>query len=66
MVDTKKKKLEKQYKQQTKIQEKKGQQWGMVVMPHIPNFTPQFNRIARRHRVNAANKIENRFKDLVS
>ena len=35
-------------------------------MPNIPNFTPQFNRIARRHRFNVANKTENRVKDLVS
>ena len=39
---------------------------GVVVMPNIPNFTPQFNRIARRHRFNVANKTENRVKDLVS
>ena len=35
-------------------------------MPNIPNFTPPFNRIARRHRFNVANKTENRVKDLVS
>ena len=35
-------------------------------MPNIPNFTSQFNRIARRHRFNVANKTENRVKDLVS
>ena len=28
---------------------------GVVVMPNIPNFTPQFNKIARRHRFNVAN-----------
>ena len=35
-------------------------------MPNIPNFTPQFNRIAKRHRFNVANETENRVKDLVS
>ena len=39
---------------------------GVVVMPNIPNFTPQFNRIARRHRFNVANKTEDKVKDLVS
>ena len=38
----------------------------VVIMPSIPNFTPHFNRIARRHRFNVANKTENRVKDLVS
>ena len=39
---------------------------GMVVMPNIPNFTPKFNQIARKHRFRVANKTENRVKDLIS
>ena len=39
---------------------------GIVVMPNIPGFTPQFNRIARRHKFKVANKTESRVKDLIS
>ena len=39
---------------------------GVVVMPNIPGFTPQFNRIARRHKFKVANNTENRVKDLIT
>ena len=39
---------------------------GIVVMPNIPGFTSQFNRIARRHKFKVANKTESRVKDLIS
>jgi len=39
---------------------------GVVVMPNIPAFTPQFNRIARQHGFRVANKTENRVKDLIN
>ena len=35
-------------------------------MPNIPNFTPQFNRIARQHRFKVAKKTDTRVRDLVS
>ena len=38
---------------------------GIVVMPNIPDFTPQFNKIARQHGFQVANKTECRVKDLV-
>ena len=39
---------------------------GMVVMQNIPNFTPKFNQIARKHGFRVANKTENKVKDLIS
>ena len=39
---------------------------GVVVMPNIPGFTPRFNKIAKRHQFDVANKTENRVKDLIS
>ena len=39
---------------------------GVIVMPNIPGFTPQFNKIAKRHQFNVANNTESRVKDLVS
>ena len=39
---------------------------GVVVMPNIPDFTPQFNKIAKKHGFQVANKTECRVKDLVS
>ena len=39
---------------------------GIVVMPNIPNFTPQFNKIARKHGFRVANKTEQRVKDLTT
>ena len=39
---------------------------GIVIMPNIPGFTPQFNRIARRHGFKVANKTEKRVKDLTT
>ena len=39
---------------------------GIVVMPNIPDFTPQFNKIAKKHGFQVANKTECRVKDLVS
>ena len=39
---------------------------GIVVMPNIPNFTPQFNKIARKHGFRVANKTEQRVKDLTA
>ena len=38
---------------------------GIVVMENIPGFTPQFNKIARKHGFKVANKTENRVKDLI-
>ena len=39
---------------------------GVVVMQNIPGFTPQFNKIAKKHGFRVANKTENRVKDLIS
>ena len=39
---------------------------GVVVMPNIPDFTPQFNKIARNHGFQVANKTDCRVKDLAS
>ena len=39
---------------------------GIVVMPNIPNFTPQFNKIAKKHGFRVANKTEHRVKDLTT
>ena len=39
---------------------------GIVTMPNIPNFTQQFNKIARKHGFKVANKTENRVRDLVA
>ena len=39
---------------------------GIVVMPNIPNFTAQFNKIARKHGFRVANKTENRVRDLTA
>jgi len=39
---------------------------GIVVMPNVPNFTPQFNRIARQHEFRVANNTNNRVKELVT
>ena len=39
---------------------------GIVVMPNIPNFTTQFNKIAREHGFRVANKTENRVRDLIA
>ena len=39
---------------------------GIVVMPNIPNFTPQFNKIARKHGFRVANKTERKVKDLTA
>ena len=39
---------------------------GIVTMPNIPGFTPQYNRIARHHGFRVANKTENRVKDLIT
>ena len=39
---------------------------GIVIMPNIPNFTVSFNKIARKHGFRAANKTENRVRDLIS
>ena len=38
---------------------------GIVVMENIPGFTPQFNKIARKHGFKVANKTVNRVKDLI-
>ena len=35
-------------------------------MQNIPNFTPEFNRIARKHGFKMANKTAKRIKDLIS
>ena len=39
---------------------------GIVVMPNVPGFTPQFNKIARKHGFRVANKTDSRVKDLIS
>ena len=39
---------------------------GIVVMPNVPGFTLQFNKIARKHGFRVANKTDNRVKDLTS
>ena len=39
---------------------------GIVVMPNVPGFTPQFNKIARKHGFRVANKTDSRVKDLTS
>ena len=39
---------------------------GIVVMPNIPNFTRQYNRIARKHGFRVVNKTENKIRDLLS
>ena len=39
---------------------------GIVVMPNIPGFTQQFNKIAREHKFRVANKAESKVKDLIS
>ena len=39
---------------------------GIVVMPNIPDFTRQFNRIARTHKFKVANKAENKVRDITS
>ena len=47
-------------------QEKEKETRGIVVMPNIPNFTEEFNRIAKKHGFRVANKTEQRVKDLIS
>ena len=39
---------------------------GIVVMPNIPGFTKQFNKIAREHKFTVANKAENKVRDLTT
>ena len=39
---------------------------GMVVIENIPNVTPQFNKIARKHGFKVANKSGKRVRDLTS
>ena len=39
---------------------------GIIVMPNIPNFTCQYNKIARKHGFRVANKTENRVRDLIT
>ena len=39
---------------------------GIVIMPNIPGFTPQFNKIAKQHRFTVANKADNKVRDLIS
>ena len=39
---------------------------GIVVMPNVPNFTPQFNRIARQQGFRVANNKNNHVKDFVT
>ena len=39
---------------------------GIVVIPNIPNFSQEFNKIARRHGFRVAHNTENRVKDLLS
>ena len=39
---------------------------GIIVMPNIPGFTQQYNKIARKHKFRVANNTEKRVKDLIS
>jgi hypothetical protein len=39
---------------------------GIVIMPNIPNFTPQFNKIAKKHRFRVANKADQKVRDLTT
>ena len=39
---------------------------GIIVMPNIPNFTSQYNKIARKHGFRVVNKTENRVRDLIT
>ena len=39
---------------------------GMVTMQNIPGFTPQFDKIARKHGFKTTNKTEKKVKDLVT
>lgn len=39
---------------------------GIVVMPNIQDFTPKFNKIAKKHGFRVANKTEKRVKDLIA
>jgi hypothetical protein len=39
---------------------------GIVVMPNVPGFTQQFNKIARKHNFRVANKADNKVRDLIS
>ena len=39
---------------------------GIVVLQNIPNFTPEFNKIARKHGFRVVNKTGNRVRDLTS
>ena len=53
-------------KQKNKTEEKEDESTrGIVVMQNIPGFTPQFNKIARKHRFKVANKTEKRVKYLI-
>ena len=47
-------------------QEDEEESRGIVVMPNIPGFTQQFNKIARSHKFKVANKAECKVRDLVS
>ena len=39
---------------------------GIISMPHIPDFTTRFNKIAKQHKFKVANKRDNKVKDLIS
>ena len=46
--------------------EEKGETRGIVVMPNIPGFTRQFNKIAKHHKFTVANKAESKVRDLTT
>lgn len=52
-------------KGQSGIEEEVETPRGIVSMPNIPNFTREYNKIARKHNFRVANKTENKIKDLV-
>ena len=52
-------------KENTRMEEEESKR-GMVIMQNIPGFTPQFNKIARKHGFSVANKAESKVKDLVT
>ena len=62
------KEIERAMKERNKTaeDEEKEETRGIVVIQNIPNFTPQFNKIARKHGFIVANKTGKRVKDLTS
>ena len=53
-------------RQTTRENESEEAQRGIVVIENIPNVTPQFNKIARKHGFKVANKSGKRVRDLTT